>query len=158
QKNQNYVFRDRGFFGIVKVRERRDEGTGSVYHTLIHGGIDHGRQHTEKRIRHEPCAYFHPLTPIGQLFMKFTWPNTPLPASFQEFEAPGNVYNHFTLPSWRLPASLAAAAGNPLAGLVDLHSEPPYAVVGLGTGTLAAFAKPYQKLDIYEIDPLVLRL
>ena len=31
-------------------------------------------------------------------------------------------------------------------------------MVGLGTGTLASYAKPGQKADIYEIDPAVLRL
>jgi len=34
-----------------------------------------------------------------------------------------------------------------------MHSEPPYAVVGLGTGTLAAHAKPWQHTVFYEIDP-----
>jgi hypothetical protein len=160
QKDVAYIRLDRGFFGMVKVKkiEARSTETGSSYHTLIHGGIDHGRQHVDPRRHHEPCAYFHPLTGIGQVFMKFSWPNTPLPASVSEYERDNNPYSHFTLPNWRLPASLVGAAANPLAGLVDLHSEPPFAVVGLGTGTLAAFAKPYQALDIYEIDPLVLRL
>ena len=33
-----------------------------------------------------------------------------------------------------------------------------YAVVGLGTGTLAAYAQPGQKVTYYEIDPLVKRI
>ena len=36
--------------------------------------------------------------------------------------------------------------------------QPPYAVVGLGTGTLAVHAQPYQHVDFYEIDPMVKRL
>ena len=35
---------------------------------------------------------------------------------------------------------------------------PPFAVVGLGTGTLASYAKKGQVAHIYEIDPAVLHL
>jgi SAM-dependent methyltransferase len=56
----------------------------------------------------------------------------------------------------RLPASLVGlGAAAPWAQLVALHSQPPYAVVGLGTGTLAVHAQPYQHVDFYEIDPIV---
>ena len=155
----NWVFRDRGFFGLVKVKVV-EKGPGSMYayHTLIHGGIDHGRQHIEPSKHHEPCAYFHPLTGIGQIFMKLSWPNTPLPASLDEYYQRTNPYNRFNLPNQRFSASLAGLGNDPWSALVALHSEPPYAVLGLGTGTLAAFAKPYQAMDIYEIDPLVYRL
>jgi SAM-dependent methyltransferase len=90
--------------------------------------------------------------------MKLTWPNTPLPGSMSEFFQADNPYFRFTLSSQRFPASLVGMGANPWSALVDLHSEPPFAVVGLGTGTLAAYAKPYQTMDIYEIDPLVYRL
>jgi SAM-dependent methyltransferase len=156
---QKWVFRDRGFFGLVKVKAvDSDEYSPFNYITLIHGGIDHGRQHAEPSKRHEPCSYFHPLTGIGQIFMKLSWPNTPLPATLSEYYQKENPYFNFRLSNQRFPASLIGMGANPLAALVDLHSEPPFAVVGLGTGTLAAYAKPYQAMDIYEIDPLVYRL
>jgi len=98
------------------------------------------------------------VTGIGQVFMKLTWPNTPLPDSIEDFDTRPNPYHTFTLPSWRFPAGLIGVGNDPLSALAALHSEPPFAVVGLGTGTLAAFAKPYQSVDMYEIDPLVLRL
>ena len=75
-----------------------------------------------------------------------------------EFEQKRNPYFSFALPSGRFPAALAGVAADPWTALVATQSEPAYAVVGLGTGTLAAFAKPYQPVDIYEIDPLVYRL
>ena len=50
---------------------------------------------------------------------------------------------------------IGAVPGGILAGI---HSEPPYAVIGLGTGILAAHAKPWQHVVFYEIDPLVKRL
>jgi SAM-dependent methyltransferase len=158
RKTYNYVFQDRGFFGLVKVRQGVDGETRQKYNTLIHGGIDHGRQHVDPALHHIPCAYFHPLTGIGQVFMKMSWPNTPLPPTLDEFNTVPNPYHSFTLPSWRFPTSLVGLGGDPLSALVTMHSEPPFAVVGLGTGTLAAFAKPYQRVDMYEIDPLVLKL
>ena len=158
--DQNWVFRDRGFFGLVKVKvvEAKVSGTPFAYNTLIHGGIDHGRQHVEPSKHHEPCSYFHPLTGIGQIFMKLTWPNTPLPATLDEYYQKTNPYNRFTLPSQRFPAALVGVGSNPWTALAATQAELPYAVVGLGTGTLAAYAKPYQAMDIYEIDPLVYRL
>lgn len=196
--DQRYIHRDRGFFGMVKVRRTQDSDTGYWFNTLIHGGIDHGRQHLDPEKKHEPAAYFHPLTGIGQVFMKLSWPNTPLPGDFVEYRTTANVYrpsaspfgtyeaslvttatdpwsalvlgqvgkqNNFSLPHWRMPASLTGVGFQPLApmplpltALVAMQSEPPFAVVGLGTGTLAAFAKPFQHVDMYEIDPLVYEL
>jgi hypothetical protein len=61
----------------------------------------------------------------------------------------------------RMPAAMVGLAGGDFAAwtlLANTQSEPPYAVVGLGTGILACYAKPYQHVDIYEIDPLVKNL
>src|SRR3982750_160756 len=58
----------------------------------------------------------------------------------------------------RMPTSLvglgiADASGPlPLTALVGLWSEPPYATIGLGTGTMASYARPYQHMVYYEID------
>jgi hypothetical protein len=68
-------------------------------------------------------------------------------------------------PDSRLPAAMVGlGAGNgflsplPMGQLANLWSEPPYAVVGLGIGTLASHAKPYQYVRFYEIDPAVVKL
>jgi hypothetical protein len=43
---------------------------------------------------------------------------------------------------------------------IDIFNQNPMpiAVVGLGVGTIAAFAKPHQKIDFFEIDPLVQKI
>jgi hypothetical protein len=162
---ENLVYIDRGFFGLLRVRETevdhqlRDKyGTGEeeakspwvrkTYRTLVHGGIDHGREIVKvvdsqmrsddglnRKIRRDPITYFHPLNGVGEAYAKFSWPDH------------------------RLPASLVGMGTSPIAAvtglLVDMHSEPPYAVLGLGTGILASYARPYQTMDFYEIDPLV---
>src|SRR5262249_53400042 len=65
----------------------------------------------------------------------------------------------------RMPASLVGAAANalgtsnlPLGQFIDLWSEPPYAIIGLGTGTMASYSRPYQHCHYYEIDNHIRRL
>ena len=54
----------------------------------------------------------------------------------------------------RIAVSLIGMGG-PLEQMVAAWSEPPYAFVGLGTGTLFTYARPYQWVDAYELDPAV---
>lgn len=75
---------------------------------------------------------------------------------FKEFVA---LRAHFYPGDARMPASLVGlGAVSPWAQLVGTQQQVPYAVIGLGTGTLAAHAQPYQQVDFYEIDPMVKRL
>lgn len=136
---EKIVFEDRGFFGFVKVRKEEprpsDFRQGTLYHQLVHGGINHGSQIIEPEVfRRKPITYFDPTGGIGQIFQGISWHDARLPASL---------------------VGLGAVPGGLWAGL---HSEPPFAVVGLGTGTLAAHARPGQHVVFYEIDPLVRRL
>ena len=66
----------------------------------------------------------------------------------------------------RMPASLVASAAFgsfgmsplPLAELVEAWSEPPYATIGLGTGTMASYSRPFQHCHFYEIDEQIRKL
>jgi len=188
-----YYYEGRGFFGLLRVRESdgdadvgrnwtalppktTDQGKPigkqppyefKVYRTLIHGGINHGRQiiryryedENEKlfpetvemnlRKRREPITYFYQRNGVAELFYKLAWRD----------EEPLTAITNMTGRSdARLPAAMVGlAAGNAPAWnmLANTQSEPPYAVLGLGTGILACYAKPFQHVDIYEIDPLV---
>ncbi len=135
RSKDSLIFEDRSFFGFVKVRAEPNHSGTRMYHTLIHGGINHGVQIVEpKQNRRDTITYFHPTGGIGQVFQKFSWPDA------------------------RLPASLVGLGTVPGGLLAGIHSEPSFAVVGLGTGILAAHAKPGQHVVFYEIDPLVKRL
>jgi hypothetical protein len=48
--------------------------------------------------------------------------------------------------------------GQVFTNLKAMDSKPPYAVVGLGIGTLASFGRQDQVVHFYEIDPAVLHL
>lgn len=103
--SQNVVAQERGFFGVLRVRET------STTRALLHGTTMHGTQPigaTEDELR-RPGGYYHPEGPLGR----------------------------------------------PLA---ELGPGADIGIVGLGTGALAAVARPGQRIVYYEIDPLVERL
>jgi len=39
--------------------------------------------------------------------------------------------------------------------IVEPWSEPPFATIGLGSGTMAGYARPYQHMTYYEIDDVI---
>ncbi|MBI2805489.1 MAG: hypothetical protein HYX68_10975 [Planctomycetes bacterium] len=149
----------RSYFGAISVKQM-NRGFGP-YRQLIHGHIDHGMNYLvpeKKADRGDPAkdrsrlatTYYHREGPAGRVMEKFNWskgdPNT--------FHADA-----------RLPASLIFNAladvgvGNlPLTELVTAWSEPPIATIGLGTGTMASYGRPYQHVHFYEIDNQVQRL
>ena len=59
----------------------------------------------------------------------------------------------------RAPISYFHPEG-PFAEFIHIFNQTPrpIAVMGLGVGTIAAFAKPHQKIDFLEIDPLVKKI
>ncbi|MCI0378831.1 MAG: hypothetical protein L0215_14585, partial [Gemmataceae bacterium] len=59
KSGSHLVFEGRSFFGFVKVREQLAHD--KLYHTLVHGVIDHGSQIVEPAsMRRDPITYFHP--------------------------------------------------------------------------------------------------
>jgi len=187
-----FLYEGRGFFGLLRVREtptRIDEEIESawsnlpiwretqkqprewkVYRTLIHGGINHGRQivrfkwgdnqghetletaEANLQKRREPITYFHERNGVAELFYKLCWDKS---------QPISNVANMNGASDARMPASMVGLATSGFGAytmLANTQSEPPIAVLGLGTGILACYAKPFQHVDIFEIDPLVKNL
>ncbi len=157
------LYADRSYFGILRVKFGHDvKGGADVFYTqLIHGHINHGMNifHPDnksdwgkenKDYSRLATTYYHRFGPAGIVMEKFNW-----------FPGPQNTY-------WgdaRMPATLVAQAALPLGTgilpvgqLVDLWSEPPFATIGLGTGTMASYGRPYQHVHYYEIDNHVRRM
>jgi hypothetical protein len=157
-ERRELIFTDRSYFGILRVTEE-DNYTGK-YHLLMHGTTTHGLQcfvtYDERLFKGNPegrkresLTYYHRRCPVGQVMDKLTaWPTV----SVTPFA-----------PSWasdtRLTASLIGMGATPFrfgvlpcAELVVCWSEPPYATIGLGTGTMASYGRPFQHVHYYEID------
>jgi hypothetical protein len=89
------------------------------------------------RKRREPVTYFYERNGVAELFYKLCWPKAQPVAEIANMNGAADA---------RLPASMAGLAGGDFAAwtmLANTQSEPPFAVLGLGTGILACYAKPY---------------
>jgi hypothetical protein len=163
-----YIFSDRGgqlyagrsYFGVLRVLEEdeflRNEKGQALYteaedlppkeaevrfNYLMHGSTYHGRNYQTNNLGRLATTYYHRFGPVGCVMERFNW-----------FPGKQNTYDADA----RMPASFiglgATSMGLPMAQLVDCWSEPPFATVGLGTGTMASYTRPFQHLAYYEID------
>ncbi len=149
----NTLEQRRGFFGVLKVEVSpfRWRANDTVYeersHRLVHGTTLHGKQYYQTSYfdralnewvtvdtpnRNEPQTYYHLTGPIGQVCAAYA----------------------------DNPIGLGLAAG-PLPGIYaynTLETSNKLGVIGLGTGTMSAYARPGQTIVFYDIDPLVKKL
>ena len=153
------VYTDRSYFGLITVRQ--EDRAAIPYRQLTHGHINHGlnflppkegdRGKPEKDFSRLATTYYHREGPVGRVMEGYNW-----------FKGPPNTY-------WadaRMPANLVTALcadatspnSVPMAAFAAAWSEPPIATIGLGTGTMASYGRPYQHVHFYEIDNLILRL
>jgi len=157
--DKTVVFADRSYFSVIRVNLRTDKfGT---YRTLMHATTDHGMDFTDPpELTRLATTYYHRASPVGYVMEKMFWfhePKVPV-----EVTDPVTHKRKSTYVWWsdaRMPASLVALAAEPfgvtnlpLGQLVGMWSEPAYATIGLGTGTMSVYAHPYQHMDFYEID------
>jgi len=162
-RGDSSLYADRSYFGILRVKfgSERKSNADVFFTQLIHGHINHGMNifkpdskadwgKPDKDYSRLATTYYHRWGPAGIVMEKFNW-----------FPGPQNTY-------WadaRMPASMVGQAALPLGTgilpvgqLVNLWSEPPFATIGLGTGTMASYGRPFQHVHYYEIDNHVRRL
>lgn len=165
-RGDSSLYADRSYFGILRVKIGQDRENPNIFFTqLIHGHINHGMNifkpeskadwgKPDKDYSRLATTYYHRYGPAGIVMEQFNWGS-------KNFSAPQNTF----YADLRMPASLIGQAALPLGTgilpygqLVDLWSEPPFATIGLGTGTMASYGRPYQHVHFYEIDNHVRRL
>jgi hypothetical protein len=136
--DEDVLLRERSFFGVLHVT---DEGN---FRRLEHGTTLHGQQ----RLRWDRSILT--VAAVNSLAAAEPLGSVTLLAAGQDFWFPGNApqtYFHRTGPI----GQVFAAHGAKFAGR-------PIGLIGLGSGTLASYGQPGQKLTFYEIDPLVKRI
>jgi hypothetical protein len=162
------LYSDRSFFGIISVKQSGIELEGKDgkkvvrrYNQLLHGTTDHGMSFLPPQDASElgdprfdlsrlATTYYHRYGPAGRVMEGYNW--------FKDF--PLNTYHADA----RMPAAIvgqaAAAFGGamPYANFVNVWSEPAFATIGLGTGTMASYGRPYQHVHYYEIDNHIRKL
>jgi hypothetical protein len=164
------LYRGRSYFGILRVHEdaRMDTDKKTIFQSntyLMHGTTHHGLNYQiPKDWRRLATTYYHRYGPVGVIMSQLDWFPPPRPSKV------GADKREWALKNWntywadaRLPASMFLSFASPMPGvfnspaaqlpaIVSANSEPPYACVGLGTGTMASYCRPFQHMTFYEID------
>jgi hypothetical protein len=112
--HKDTIFRDRNFFGVVRILEAKSTLGVPLARVLMHGNIIHGIQLTSPRQQQTATAYFSVSSGIGRAAQSLTAP------------AP------------------------------DANPSRHWGIVGMGIGTLAVYAKPGDRVRLYEINPIVM--
>ncbi len=99
------------------------------FNELVHGNTIHGRQWRTAEGRGEPLAYYHREGPVGRVFEEF-----------------------------RETRRTATGAGRPPLNWMGLPEGPRIGVIGLGIGSLSAYAEDTDSWTYFEIDPAVIRV
>jgi hypothetical protein len=126
------------------------------YTYLMHGTTYHGRNYYAPKGEKErervnlsrlATTYYHRYGPVGVVMEQYNW-----------FKGAQNTFRADA----RMPATiigqLASSIGVtalPISTLVETQSEPPFATIGLGTGTMTSYSRPYQHMTYYEIDDVI---
>lgn len=165
-RDSHLLYAGRSYFGVLKVLWDEDRIRGERgqplyteaealppteidvrYNYLMHGSTYHGRNYQIPELSRLATTYYHRFGPVGAIMERYNW-----------FPGKQNTYYADS----RLPASLiglgAPIMGGvslPLEQLTDVWTEQPFATVGLGTGTMAGYGRPFQHVAYYEIDDLI---
>ncbi|QOI99696.1 MAG: fused MFS/spermidine synthase [Phycisphaeraceae bacterium] len=177
---------ERSFFGIHHVVRTVPRAAGGALpeqaaYSLYHGTTNHGTQirgvergvtvdgrFVIRRADDVPRSYYHPLGPVGEAFRHLRL--APDPRELADVGLALTVGTELAVagagrwtPGGPVASAVALRTGGVLAdALVEEASgtiaRRRLAVVGLGAGSIAAYAQPGQTIDFYEIDPEVVRI
>jgi tRNA A-37 threonylcarbamoyl transferase component Bud32 len=162
-RDRETVYVDRTLFGTLKVQKevtrpefRPGQPQGAPQNpeipldqlVLLHGTTHHGMNFMAPTHRRLATTYYHRSGPLGTVLERYNW--SPGPSNTYHADARGAaaLLGMLAQPALLPPAAIAATA----------FAEPPIAVLGLGTGTVASYARPFQRVDFFELSPAVIRL
>jgi SAM-dependent methyltransferase len=155
---------ERNFFGVTRVTLSPNGDARQI----VHGRTIHGRQFLDAARAAEPLTFYHREGPLGDVFKVFgaerihaaaapsPRPSPPMGARGKAVRAETRAGGLQPPPSG-LTAGGAAVPQQPTDG--DYKSPARHVgVIGLGAGSMAAYAKAGERWTFYDIDPSVLRI
>ncbi len=127
---------ERNFFGVTRVTVSPNGDARQI----VHGRTIHGRQFLDPARSAEPLTFYHREGPLGDVFKVFSAGGTAVA----------------TAPSPRP----SPPVGEREKSVVETSQQPgrTVGVIGLGAGSMAAYAQPGERWTFYDIDPSVLRI
>jgi len=168
--DDSVVMRKRNFFGCLSIDVNRESNTCEFYHGLTM----HGSESLDPDERGVPISYYYTDGPIGRLFVKLFGPPETLrllakgghtfhtaPDSFSadvREQRRRYLENLKNSDEGRKTVTVETVARSLSELPISRQQKLPIGILGLGTGTIAAFAKTGQPVVYYEIDPAVVEL
>lgn len=141
----------RTFFGVHRVQRQVEGGMG--LHRLLHGTTLHGVQFRTDLVAQDGAAgmgtpfggpKLAPETRNGFLFERAAWDELARLARRGRYQLLPTSYYHPKGPM-----------GDVMQMLINANKLDQVALIGMGAGTLAAYAQPGTTMVFYEIDPAV---
>jgi hypothetical protein len=162
----------RTYFGVLRVQldkdyprdaeEEKDLGRPGIrgedgklyadnypFTLLMHSSTHHGQnflysEKDNKDLTRLATTYYHRYGPVGIVMERDNW-----------FKGKQNSFQADVRGPTSIVADLIGAGatmGAPWPALLEPLAEPAFATVGLGTGTMVSYARPFQHMTYYEID------
>lgn len=144
------LYTERSFFGVNRVvYDKRGN-----YHSLLHGTTLHGRQSLDPKRQQEPLTYFHPTSPIGQLFdylnTKQNFKNVAvLGLGIGTLAAYSQPQQNWTF--YEIDPTVKKIASNPRFFTFLQNSKSPYQII-LGDARLEIAKSPPNYYDLIIMD------
>jgi hypothetical protein len=176
----NVLMRDRSAFGTYRVTEDitrlkapgRDVPPSFTERKLTQGAVIQGTCITDpQELSRYPTAYYHRAGPAGQVMRRLEWWRVDGGMPINQFNQDAGFWlrqhRDNVKGDARLVASLIGMGASPVGGswmqttamqTTAAWSEPPFAIVGLGVGSMYCYARPFQWVDAYELDPAIIAL
>lgn len=130
------------------LRVKDDKGkdvVSAVWTYLMHGTTYHGRNyHEPAALRRVQTTYYHQKGPVGVIMDRYRWFKGGHGSFYADARLPVSMIG--------LGAAHSGVSILPLDQLVSVWTEPPFATIGLGTGTMSAYGRWLQHVTFYEID------
>ncbi len=108
---------------------------------LLHGSTHHGLNFQIPELARLATTYYHRYGPVGYVMEPYNW-----------FTGKQNTYHSDARVAASLIANLGAMTTFPMESITPTQTEPPIAIIGLGTGTMASYGRPFGHVTYYEID------
>ncbi len=170
-QSDKVIYAGRSYFGVLRVledterlmyadreggvkfldpdlRPKDDKGKDVIdttYTYLMHGTTYHGRNyHEPASLRRVLTTYYHQKGPVGVVMDRYRWFGGPHGSFYADAHLPVSLIG--------LGTSALGVGNLPLEQLTSLWTEPPYATIGLGSGTMAGYGRAFQHVTYYEID------
>ncbi len=164
---EKLITQGRSRYGIHKVEERKknEQALEFTERQLFQGSAHQGSAIVSpSRLERYPTMYYHRGGPAGRVMQRLHW-FTRVDWNIKAAgnpriwtrDNPDNAADDVRLAASLIGANASFASGLafPAATLACAWSEPPFALVGLGVGTMFAYAHPYQRVDAFELDPAI---